>query len=171
MVALVLAALVTACGGTSSPTPVTSAIPASPAPKPTPWPGPAVLAIIKLGGADGEIAKAGRDFTAAADASDVAALWGAADGLIPVIEDLISSVDPLEQWDKTAELGADLRGAYSLMLEGATLLRDSITAGDVAGVEEGSRKLAEGLVAYAPARPILADLVPQALLQQRHFNL
>jgi len=57
------------------------------------------------------------------------------------------------------------------MLEGATLLRDSITAGDVSGVEEGSRKLAEGLVAYAPARPILADLVPQALLQQRHFNL
>jgi hypothetical protein len=168
---VLVAIIVAACGSTASPAPVVSGSPGSPQPKPTSWPGPAVLAIIKLGGADGEIAKAGQDFTAAADASDIAALWGAADGLVPVIEDLISSVDPLEQWDMTADLGAVLRKAYPLMLEGATLLRDSIIAGDVAGVEEGSRKLAEGLAAYAPARPILADLVPQALLQQRHFNL
>ncbi len=168
---LLLAGMVAACGGTASPSPVSSSGAESPGPKPSRWPGTAVLAVIKLGGGDGEIAKAGIDLTTAAQAGDVAALWGAADGLIPVIEDLIPAIDPLEGFDRTAELAGHLRTAFPLMLEGATLLRDSITAGDAKGVEDGSRKLAEGLAAYAPARAILADLVLEALLQQRIFTL
>ena len=161
-----------ACGTTSTPGPSATTDPSgSNRPKPTHWPGTAVLAVIKLGGADGEIAKAGKDFAAAAAASDVAALWGAADGLVPVIEDLIPSVEPLEEYSLTAELGKDLRKAYPLMLEGARDLRDGIAAGNAQQVEEGSAKLAEGLAAYGPARSILADLVPQALLQQRNFTL
>ncbi len=166
-----LAGVVMACGGSTSPSPVPSAGSESPVPKPSRWPGTAVLAVIKLAGADGEIAKAGQDFITAADASDVALMWGAADGLIPVIDDLMLSVEHLEEFDKTTELAGHLRKAYPLMLEGATLLRDSITAGDVAGVEEGSRKLAEGLTAYSPARALLADLLPEALLQQRNLVL
>jgi hypothetical protein len=169
---VVIAALLAACSAGPTPSPSASTGPdGSPGPKPTRWPGTAVLAVIKLGGADGEIAKAGQDFITAAETNDVALLWGAADGLIPVVEDLVPSVDPLEGFDLTAELAEHLRTAYPLMLEGATLLRDSIPAGDAAGVEEGSRKLAEGLTAYAPARAILAELVPEALLQQRILNL
>ena len=172
MAALLLAGVVAACGGTtSSPSPVVSAGTESPGPKPSRWPGTAVLAVIKLAGADGEIAKAGQDFITAADANDVALMWGAADGLIPVVEDLIPSVDPLERFDKTKELAEHLRKAYPLLVEGATLLRDSITAGDVPGVEEGSRKLAEGLTAYSPARAILNNLLLEAILQQRILNL
>lgn len=170
-VLVVLAGVLAACGTTTSPTPARSGGPESPAPKPSHWPGTAVLAIIKLGGIDGEIAKAGKDFVEAADAQDVAAMWGAADGLIPVIKDAMPSIDPLERWDMTAELAGYLRKAFPLLLGGATQLRDSIASGDSAGVEEGSRKLADGLSAYAPARAILADLVPEALLQQRILNL
>lgn len=176
-VLVVLAGVVAACGTVVSTSPVGSpgedatGGPTSPAPKPSHWPGTAVLAVIKLAGADGEIAKAGQDFQTAANSDDVALMWGAADGLIPVVQDLIPSIDPLEGFDKTAELAGYLRKAYPLLIEGATLLRDSITAGDVAGVEEGSRKLADGLIAYAPARAILSDLVIEALLQQRILNL
>ncbi len=169
---LLLALVIVACGSSATASPRTSASPdGSAGPKPSRWPGTAVLAIIKLGGIDGEIAKAGRDFITAADARDVEAMWGAADGLIPVVSDLTLSVQHLAEWDKTTELAGYLETAYPLMLEGATQLRDSITAGDSAGVEEGSRKLAEGLTAYSPARAILADLVPEALLQQRVLNL
>lgn len=169
---VVIAGLLVACSAGATPTPNQSGDPdGTPRPKPTFWPGTVVLAVIKLGGADGEIAKAGQDFITAADTGDVELLWGAADGLIPVVEDLVPSVDPLEGYELTAELGTHLRTAYPLMLEGATLLRDSIVAGDGAGVEEGSRKLAEGIAAYAPARAILAELVPQALLMQRTLNL
>lgn len=175
LIALVaLAVLLAACGSASSPTPTSSpgsGPDGSAVPRPSRWPGTAVLAIIKLGGIDGEIAKAGADLAKAADAGDPAAMWGAADGLIPVLEDTQLSVEHLAAWDETAELAAVLQEAYPLMLEGATQLRDAITAGDGAGVEEGSRTLAQGLTAYAPARPIIADLVPEALLQQRNLNL
>jgi len=169
-----LAVLLVACGAGSTPDPgpsSTGAPDGSAAPRPSRWPGTAVLAIIKLGGIDGEIAKAGEDFVKAVDAGDPAAMWGAADGLIPVLEDTSLSVQHLAAWDNTEELAGYLQRAYPLMLEGATQLRDSITAGDTQGVQEGSLKLAQGLTEYAPARPILADLVPEALLQQRNLNL
>lgn len=172
-----IAVVAAACGASETASPSASISPGqtggtgTPSPQPSRWPGPVVLAVIKLAGADGEIAKAGQDFTAAANASDLAALWGAADGLIPVIKDLIPSVDPLEQWDRTRELGGDLRTAYPLMLDGATELRDAITAGDAKGVEAGSRKLVAGLTAYSPARVILGNLVQEAILQQRVYNL
>lgn len=172
-----LVLVVSACGASATASPSTSPEPGqtgtsgTPGPNASRWPGTVVLAVIKIGGIDGEIAKAGKDLAAAADAQDVAAMRGAADGLIPVIEDVLSSVDPLDQWDRTKELAGYLRTAYPLMLDGATQLRDALTAGDSAGVEAGSQKLAAGLEAYAPARAILVDLVPEALLQKRNFNL
>lgn len=171
LVVLVLV-LVAACGSSVTPAPSSTATPdGSGAPRPSRWPGTAVLAVIKLGGIDGEIAKAGQDFIAAADAGDPALMWGAADGLIPVLEDTPLSVEHLAAWDETADLAAILQAAYPLMLEGAMQLRDAIAAGDARAVEEGSAKLAKGLTTYAPARPIIADLVPEAILQQRVLNL
>ena len=171
-VVVAVAALVAACGSSTTPVPNGSGDPdGSAGPQPSRWPGTAVLAIIKLGGIDGEIAKAGRDFMTAADTGDVAAMWGAADGIIPVLDDLSLSVEHLAEWDKTAVLAGHLRAAFPLMLEGATQLRDSITAGDPTGVEAGSLKLAQGLTAYGPARAILAELLPEALLQQRNLSL
>jgi len=168
---VLVAVLVAACGSSVTPAPSSTVTPdASGAPRPSRWPGTAVLAVIKLGGIDGEIAKAGQDFIKAADAGDPALMWGAADGLIPVLEDTTISVEHLADWDQTAELAAILQAAYPLMLEGAMQLRDAITAGDATGVQEGSNKLAKGLTTYAPARPIIADLVPEAILQQRILN-
>ena len=172
-----MAVVVSACGASATASPSTSPDPGqtngsgTPGPNPSHWPGTVVLAVIKIGEIDGEIAKAGNDLAAAADTQDVAAMRGAADGLIPVIKDVLSSVDPLQQWDRTKVLADYLQTAYPLMLDGATELRDALTAGDAAGVEAGSQKLAAGLKAYAPARAILVDLVPEALLQKRTFNL
>ncbi|MEO8469942.1 MAG: hypothetical protein ABI573_09780 [Chloroflexota bacterium] len=177
MFILTLAFVVSACGAPATASPSTSPEPlqtsgsGTPGPNPTRWPGTVVLAIIKMGEIDGEIAKAGKDLAAAADTQDVAAMRGAADGLIPVIKDVQPSVDPLLRWDRTKVLAGYLQTAYPLMLDGATQLRDALTAGDAAGVEAGSQKLAAGLNAYAPARALLVDLVPEALLQKRNFNL
>ena len=44
------------------------------------------------------------------------------------------------------------------MLEGATQIRDSITAGDAAGVVAGSQKLAEGVALYGKVRPMIRRL-------------
>ena len=172
-----VAVVVSGCGASATVSPSTSPEPGqtsgsgTPGPNPSHWPGTVILAVIKIGEIDGEIAKAGNDLAAAADTQDVAAMRGAADGLIPVIQDVLSSVDPLQQWDRTTVLAGYLQTAYPLMLDGATQLRDALTTGDAAGVEAGSQKLAAGLKAYAPARAILVDLVPEALLQQRVYNL
>ena len=49
------------------------------------------------------------------------------------------------------------------MLEGATQIRDSITAGDSAGVVAGSKTLGEGIVLYGKVRAMLQPYINDAL--------
>ena len=98
-----------------------------------------------MAAADAELWKAGADIARAADAKDVEALWGAADGTAKLIEGLLPNIDSLEAYPHTAELGAAYRASLPVMLEGATQIRDSITSGDAAGVVAGSKRLAEGV--------------------------
>jgi hypothetical protein len=53
------------------------------------------------------------------------------------------------------------------MLAGATAIRDSITAGDGAGVTAGFQQLARGTAAYERARAEIGPLIQPALLMQR----
>jgi hypothetical protein len=73
------------------------------------------------------------------------------------------NIEELEKYPHTAELGAAYRASFPVMLEGATQIRDSITAGDAAGVVEGSETLAQGVVLYGKVRGMLQPYINDAL--------
>lgn len=166
-----LVAVVVACAGTANP-PAPS--PSSgggtvvtPAPKATPWPSSVIEGVLALGAADAELWKAGADIARAADAKDVEAMWGAADGTVKLIEGLMPNIDALEAYPHTQPLAEAYRASFPVMLEGATQLRDSITAGDAEGVVAGSRRLADGISLYADVRSMLEGYVNDALAMKK----
>ena len=183
---LLLALLVAACGSTTGPSgapstssapsggPVSSGGPAAGSPGPGAsqprWPGTTVLAVIALGIADAEIQKAGVDLQAAADSQDLKAMWGAADGLARLIDELIPKIGRLELDPATQGAAALYHVAFPELSAGAKQLRDSITSGDASGVVAGSQAIAKGLADYAPVREVLGGLVEQAILQQRNLT-
>jgi hypothetical protein len=187
--AVVLAVVAVACGGTNppgSPHPSTVGLPAAsgspvavgspgsgasgnPDPSPPRWPGTTVLAVIALGAADGEIEKAGVDLQAAADKQDLKAMWGAADGLAKMIDGLMPNLDRLEVYAGTTDVSRIYRQSFPELSGGAKQLRDSITGGDANGVVAGSQLIAKGLADYAPVRVLIAGLVEQAIVQQRLY--
>jgi hypothetical protein len=84
-----------------------------------------------------------------------------------MIDGLMPNLDRLEAFNGTTDVSKIYRQAFPELSAGAKQLRDSITAGDTAGVVAGSQLIAKGLADYAPVRPLIAGLVEQAILQQR----
>jgi hypothetical protein len=136
-------------------------------PSPTWWPAGVVESIIGLGKADQQILNAGADLGAAAAYEDLPAMRGAADGLADLLKRLETLVDRIRDYPETAPLAASYDQSLPVMIAGATKMRDSIDAGDAAGLEAGSQQLAKGLELYAETRRILGPLVDQAILMQR----
>ena len=174
---LAVAAFTAACGasvpsGRTSSSDRASAEPAAigsaqPGPSQPRWPGTTVLAVIALGAADGEIQKAGTDLQRAADAQDLEAMWGAADGLAKLVDALTPNLERLDLHEGTKPVADRYRAAFPDIGGGAKQLRDAITSGDPNGVVAGSQRIAKGLQAYAPIRREIAVLVEQAIAQQR----
>jgi hypothetical protein len=177
--ALLAALLVAACGaGTSSAAPGASPSAATGAsaspdgseavgPRPTPWPGGVVEAVVLLGKADAEIQKAGGDLGAAAASEDLEAMWGAADGLAPLLEKMQGQVDRIRDYPETAAAAQAYDAALPDMLAGATGIRAAIDAKDAAALAAAVKQLGTGTAAYAEARRQIAPLVEQAILMQR----
>ena len=179
--ALLVALLLAACAGTTaSQSPGASAPPASAGsgapsssdatgsgPKPTTWPGDIVEAVVNLGTADSQIQAAGNDLQAAAASQDVQKMWGAADGLVKLLELLPGQVDRLRGFPVTAAAVASWDAALPDMIAGAKGIRDSITAGDGPGVTAGFEQLAKGTTAYEATRKLMAPLVENAILMKR----
>lgn len=182
---LLLAILVSACGtpvgpSASGPSP-TIGLPgasggglpagspgvAGPGPTQPRWPGTTVLAVIALGAADGEIDKARADLQKAADAQDLPAMRGAADGLAKMIDALMPNLDRLDAYDGTRPVAALYRAAFPEISAGATQLRDAVAAGDGPGITAGYVRMVEGIKLYAPIRQQIGALVEQAIVQQR----
>jgi hypothetical protein len=138
-----------------------------PTPSPPHWPGTTVLAVIALGAADGEIQKAGDDLQAAANAQDLKAMWGAADGLAKMIDALMPNIDRLELYCGTQAAASVYRKAFPELSAGAKQLRDAITSGNANGIVAGSQAIAQGLEDYGPVRIVIGGLVEQAIVQQR----
>ena len=162
--------LAAACGSatvTAPPSPSGSTAEASSGPKATPWPIDVIGGVIALGAADAELWKGGADIAKAADAKDVEGMWGAADGLVKLIDAAMPNVAALEAYPHTAELGASYRAAFEGMHAGATQLRDSITAGDSAGVIAGSQKLAAGVTLYGKVRADVQGYINDALAMKK----
>ena len=124
-------------------------------------------AIVILGKADEQIKTASGDLGAAAASEDLQAMWGAADGLATLIERLQPQVDRIRDYPVTAAAATAYDGAFPDMLAGALAIRDSITAGDGAGLTAGVERLAKGTAAYEAARREIGPLVEPALLMQR----
>ena len=120
-----------------------------------------------LGKADAEIQAAGADLGAAAAYEDLEAMWGAADGLATLLTRLQSQPPRIADYPATSAAAAAYEAALPVMLEGATRIRDSITAGDGPGLAEGSKRLADGLQLYQEARREIGPLVDEAILMQR----
>jgi hypothetical protein len=173
-VVLLVAVLVAACGtAVATPTPSSSsAAGASPSvsgegPIPTRWPGGVIESVLNLAKADAGIQAAGDDLAAAAAYEDLQKMWGAADGLAQLIERLNSQVSQIKDYPATQSAAAAYEAAFPDMLAGAKKVRDSITAGDAAGLTAGSQELAAGLEKYAAARRLIGPLADDALLMQR----
>ncbi|HUP53884.1 MAG TPA: hypothetical protein VM408_00130 [Methylomirabilota bacterium] len=131
------------------------------------WPGTTVLAVIALGAADGEIDKARADLQKAADAQDLPAMRGAADGLAKMIEALMPNLERLDAYEGTKPVAALYRTAFPEIAAGATRLRDAVAAGDGPGITAGYVRLVEGIKLYGPIRRQIGALVEQAIVQQR----
>ena len=185
-IALLVGLLVAACGAVTSSASAPTSSAASPVvppasasgspaasddtvvgPSPTPWPGGVVEAVVILGKADAEIKNAGGDLGAAAASEDLQAMWGAADGLVTLITRLEPQVDRIRDYPVTAAAAKAYDAAFPDMLAGSKAIRDSITAGDGAGVTAGVEQLAKGTAAYEAARAAIGPLVEPALLMQR----
>jgi hypothetical protein len=175
---LLVALLVAACGAaTSSGSPSSStstpAAPSSPGaseaigPSPTAWPGGVVEAVVLLGKADAEIQKAGGDLGAAAASEDLEAMWGAADGLAPLLEKMQGQVDRIRDHPETAAAAKAYDAALPDMLAGATGIRAAIDAKDAAALAAAVQQLGTGTAAYAEARRQIGPLVERAILMQR----
>jgi len=168
--AMLVVALVACAGSPSAPAPstlVSTGLEVTPGPGASSWPGSVVESVAALGAADTELWKAGADIARAADARDVKAMWGAADGTVKLIEGLTRNVDTLEAYPHTKPLAAAYRASFPVLLEGATQLRDSITAGDAKGVVTGSQRLAEGISLYANVRSMLDGYVKDAMTMKK----
>jgi hypothetical protein len=174
-VLLLVVLLVGACGPGNTTlvpgSPGTSAA-ASPAtsgegPNPTSWPGGVIEAVLNLAKADSQIQAAGDDLAAAAAYEDLQKMWGAADGLATLIDRLDFEVTRIKDYPATQAAAVAYEAAFPDMLAGARQLRDSITAGDAAGLTTGSQRLAAGLGAYSDARRLIGPLAQDALLMQR----
>ncbi len=117
--------------------------------------------------ADAEIQAAGADLGAAAAYEDLEAMWGAADGLAKLLAKLQREVPRIADYPESAAAARAYEAAFPDMLEGATTLRDAITAGDAARIAAGSQQLAIGLQQYAVARREIGPLAERAMLMQR----
>ena len=171
--------IVAACGpsttqSTASAAPVSaapsaSAMPAGsgPTPKPTAWPGNAVLGIVGLGAGDNEIAKAVADFSEAVAAEDLVRMRGAAGGLENLLTGLNKQVDRIAIYPPMAGLVDQYHAAFAAMIDGSRELRTAIDAADANGILTATQRITEGMALYGQIRGPLSAWVEQATEQQR----
>lgn len=159
----------TATGTPSSPASGTSASPDSSsgtAPKPTPWPGNAVLGIVALGAADGQILAALSDVGRGIQTEDLAVIRSAADGLsgLDVLLPNLDRINIYEPMRPFAErYGAAIRGIVAASKD----VRAAIDARDSNAITATTQALITSLGAYTAVQPELASWVEQSIAQQR----
>jgi hypothetical protein len=133
------------------------------------WPSRTVDAMVALGAIDDQIANAGADLQAAVQREDLAAMWGAADGLAKLIDAQLPNVAELGKDPATQAAGTIYQGAFPEISAGAKQLRDAITAGDAQAILAGTQRLLNGLHQYEPVRALIPDLLEQAVVQKRMY--
>jgi hypothetical protein len=166
LVVLVLVAVLGCRDTVATPSPSTPAA-GSPSPAASAWPRGVAQAVLNLAAADAEIRKAGVDLVTAAEEQDLVLMRGAAAGLVGVVEPNIANAELLETFELTRPAGERAREAMVGLRDAAAMIHEAIEAGDAAGIEEGSRRLAAALQVYGEARVLLSELAEEALRQIR----
>ena len=171
-------ALIAGCGGTvpitgsaapsgvaaSASTPAGSGPAATP--RPTSWPGNALLGIEALGVSDGEIRKGIVDLGRGIEEEDLALMRRAADGLAGV-EVLLPNVDRIAGFPPMQGLAEGLRDSLPRIADSSTRLREAIDDGDGEAISDATIELTEALGDYARLQPEIAMWVEESIDQQR----
>jgi hypothetical protein len=170
-----LAVLVAACGGTPATASPAAGTPSAPAPasasadatpRPTAWPGNALLGIEALGVSDGEIRKGMQDLGRGVAEEDLALMRRAADGLAGV-DVLVSNADRIAVFPPMLGLADGLRDVLPRIADASVRLRTAIDEGEGSAISESAVELTEALSDYARLQPELAMWVEQSIDQQR----
>jgi hypothetical protein len=135
-------------------------------PRPTSWPGNAVLAISALGVADNEVRRAINDFNQGVATEDLGLMRRAATGLAE-IGVLLPNVERIEVYEPMRSLAGKYRAAISEIAAASRDVKSAIDAGDAEAIGSSSSRLARGLALYAELQPELASWVEQSIEQQR----
>lgn len=163
--------LIVGCDGTPdasrAPSGSIAPTPSGPGPGQTAWPSTTVEVTIALAAADAEIGKAFTDLNTAAETEDLKLMRGAANGLATLLETMLPRVSSLTTYPGTEDLGVALETSYEALHAAAVKIRDSIDAGDSAGVVAGFDQLTVAIDTYADTRQALADAGTQAIFMKR----
>lgn len=177
IVATVIVAIATLAGACSPATP-SSSPPASASasagdgtavPKPTGWPTTVVEAAIALGAADGDFTTLASDVIAAVNSEDPARILQVMNDAIQFLTENQKNIPKMQAYPETKSVGDRLEPAYAQMLEGATEVRDGLTAGNSSAVETGLTTFFAGNDAYVKVSSDLGDLAEQALFMKRQL--
>lgn len=176
---LAVALSAAACGtvAPSSPPPASAdATPGSPAasgsgdaaatPRPTGWPGNAVLGIEALGAADGPITAAINDLSRGIADEDLALMRRAADGLAG-LDVLLPNLERIRIFEPMVPFADRYEAAIEAIVSAAEALRSAIDAGDAAGITSSTRELVDSLELYTGVQPELAQWVNESIEQRR----
>lgn len=148
-------------GGPSSPDASAEA-----GPKPTPWPGNAVIGVTALGAADGQILAALNDLGRGIATEDLALIRRAADFLAG-LDVLLPNLEKIEIYEPMVPFAERYGAAMRGIIAAAKAVRSAIDAGDATAITTTTGALIESLGAYTDVQPELADWVEQSIAQRR----
>jgi hypothetical protein len=167
-----LGLLAVACGPTtvtgSPPAPATATATGegSGGPRPTTWPGNAILGIEALGAADGPILAAINDLNAGIQTEDLALMRKAAAGLAG-IDVLLPNIDKINIYPPMVSFATRYGDAIRAISAAAKSLQTAIDAHDAAGIGTSSQQLLTALALYSAVQPELASWVEQSIVMRR----
>jgi hypothetical protein len=139
---------------------------ASATPRPTAWPGNAVLGIDALGVADGQILAAINDFNKAIATEDLVLMRKAANGLAG-LDVLLPNMAKIDIFEPMRSFADRYGAAITAISSAARDLRTAIDAHDGPGITSSSQALVSSLSLYAAVQPELAAWVEQSTEQRR----
>ena len=161
-----LATTVPSAPPSSSPAPASPGASGEAGPKPSAWPGNAVLGIEALGAADGPILSAINDFNHGIQTQDLALMRRAADGLAG-LDVLLPNMAKIEIFEPMRPFAAQYAAAITGIVAAAKAVRSAIDAGDAAAITTTSQALIESFGAYTAVQPELATWVAESIKQRR----
>jgi hypothetical protein len=135
-------------------------------PRPTAWPGNAVIGINALGVADGQIHAAINDLNKGIATEDLALMREAANGLAG-LNVLVANVTQIDVFEPMRPFADQYKAAIMAIVPAATSVRAAIDAHDAAAITSSTEALLTSLALYAAVQPQLAAWVEQSTEQQR----